>query len=336
MATYTDSESAQIAVTAVHSLLALLDIAGNSLVCAVILKNKDMRTPVNYLLLNLAVADMTVATFFIPQYIFIHAFTHPDGVIGDVFCRLLTGGNLAWVGGACSVFTLVAIAIERFYAVMYLHGNKGKLTTKKIKVLIPCSWIFGVIMNTPEFLVKNFEKQQDFCTQFWPAEWMGKAFAITWWLVLGVSPVSIMLVLYSRVVYTLWFKQNASTEQTNMQQGVMKVRKRVTLMVILVSVIFGVSWLTDSTTFFLGYFSPSHSFGDVTYATASTMIMFNSAINPFIYALVNQRFREKIKGTICCSCRPNNRIHAETEPQKLGGTNSATNPTHTTWENPNE
>ena len=73
-------------------------------------------------------------------------------------------------------------------------------------------------MNTPEFLVKNFEKQQDFCTQMWPAEWMGKAYGVTWWLVLGVCPVSVMAALYFRVVYTLWFKSDVSSEQNNMQQ----------------------------------------------------------------------------------------------------------------------
>ena len=88
----------------------------------------------NYLLFNLAVSDMTVATFFVIQYIFIHTFTHPDGVAGTVFCRLLTGGNLAWVGGAASVFTLVTIAIERYLSVINPHGNKGKLTNRKLKV----------------------------------------------------------------------------------------------------------------------------------------------------------------------------------------------------------
>ena len=82
--------------------------------------------------MNLAVADMTLATFFMPQYIFIHTFTHPDGVTGDVLCRLLTGGSLAWVGGATSVFTLVTIAIERYYAVMRPYGRK--LTDGKVKV----------------------------------------------------------------------------------------------------------------------------------------------------------------------------------------------------------
>ena len=73
--------------------------------------------------------------------------------------------------------------------------------------------------------------------------------------------------------------------------------------------------------------SPSHSLGDVTYAAASIMIMLYSVINPLVYAPVSQRFREKIKGAVSFPSRPNNRIYAETEPQKLGGTNSVTNPT---------
>ena len=92
------------------------------------------RTPINFLLLNLAVADMTVATFFAPAYIVSHTFTHPDGMTGTVLCKLITGGNLAWMGSAASVFTLVAIAIERYYTVIYPHGNKWKLTNRKLKV----------------------------------------------------------------------------------------------------------------------------------------------------------------------------------------------------------
>ena len=88
--------------------------------------------------MNLAVADITVATFFAPQYIFTHIFTHPDGATGDVLCRLLTGESLAWVGGGASIFTLVAISIERYYAVLHPYGNKGKLTHRKLKVCLRC------------------------------------------------------------------------------------------------------------------------------------------------------------------------------------------------------
>lgn len=75
-----------------------------------------------------------IATFHVPEYILSHSFTHPDGITGAVLCKLLTGGNLAWVGAASSVFTLVAISAERYYAVNYPHGIGGKITNRKLKV----------------------------------------------------------------------------------------------------------------------------------------------------------------------------------------------------------
>ena len=106
------------------------------------------RVPINYLLVNLAVADIMYASFVTPQYILSHTFTHPDGVAGTVLCRLLTGGNFAWVGAASSVFTLANISIERYYAVMYPLGNKGKLTERKLMV---SEWVSDKIEFTPAY-----------------------------------------------------------------------------------------------------------------------------------------------------------------------------------------
>lgn len=93
-----------------------------------------LRVPINYLLVNLAIADIMFATFIAPQYILSQTFTHPDGFTGKVLCKLLTGGNFAWVGAASSVFTLVNISMERYYAVMYPLSNKGNLSECKLMV----------------------------------------------------------------------------------------------------------------------------------------------------------------------------------------------------------
>lgn len=78
------------------------------------------RTPTNYLLVNLAVADIIVALFITPQFILIHSFKHPGGLIGTVLCKLLTGGTFMWLGATTSAFTMVVIAFERYYAVILL------------------------------------------------------------------------------------------------------------------------------------------------------------------------------------------------------------------------
>ena len=65
-----------------------------------------------------------------------HTFTHPNGMTGKVLCNLVTGGNLAWVGSGASVFTLVAIAIERYHAVVHPLRAKYKLAICKLKVCL--------------------------------------------------------------------------------------------------------------------------------------------------------------------------------------------------------
>ena len=92
------------------------------------------RIPINYLIVNLAAADIMFAMFLAPKIILSMNFTHPKGMAGTIVCKLLTGGNMAWVGGISSIVTLNAIAIERYYAVVYPLGNKGKLTKRKLKV----------------------------------------------------------------------------------------------------------------------------------------------------------------------------------------------------------
>ena len=89
-------------------------------------------------------------------------------------------------------------------------------------------------------------------------------------------------------------------------------------MAVAVSVIFAVCWLTDSINYMLSIYASTATFGDVTYIVTSIMIMFNSAINPIVYGLVNERFREKIKRMTCRNYRSSTkRISPEGGPQGL-------------------
>ena len=86
------------------------------------------------MLVNLAFADIMVALFIAPQFVLIHTFQHPDGVVGSFLCKFLTGGNLMWTGVTASAFSLVAIAFERYFTVMPPYSNTRKLTHRKLKV----------------------------------------------------------------------------------------------------------------------------------------------------------------------------------------------------------
>ena len=113
----------------------------------------------------------------------------------------------------------------------------------------------------------------------------------------------------------------------------LKVRKRVTLTAVTVSVIFSICWLTDAVIFLLSYHSTTSSPSDVTWAIAAVMILFNSAVNPFVYALINQRFREKLALLVRGTFLSANQIHANVAmevPESQQPTNGTTQPTQET------
>ena len=94
-------------------------------------------------------------------------------------------------------------------------------------------------------------------------------------------------------------------------QGVLKVRKRVTLTVVIISAIFAVSWGAHSLLHVLDDIG-SYKLSPIAIPISHVMIMLNSAINPFAYALINQRFRDKMKGMFCCISA---KVHSDSELQ---------------------
>ena len=71
-------------------------------------------------------------------------------------------------------------------------------------------------------------------------------------------------------------------------------------MVITVSVIFAICWGAESVEYVLRFLTTLNiTFVHIT--IVDTMVLLNSAVNPFVYALLNHQFRHKIRGVMCCT-----------------------------------
>jgi len=82
--------------------------------------------------------------------------------------------------------------------------------------------------------------------------------------------------------------------------------------------------MSGAITYLVAFFSPVFGAGDVAYVTESTVVMFNSAVNPIVYALINQQFSKKIKYMMCCRCRPG--IHSVRKERNLDDRNPSVVP----------
>ncbi|ELU04187.1 hypothetical protein CAPTEDRAFT_77597, partial [Capitella teleta] len=131
-----------------YVLIMTMSVAGNALVIWTVYSNKHMRTVTNYYIVNLATCDLMVAAFVLPLKLLEYAapcswqiFSH------DALCAVLYFMLPVFV--FASVLTLVAISLERFYAIVYPLNAKiisGKTRTRRI---IASTWIIAIILATP-------------------------------------------------------------------------------------------------------------------------------------------------------------------------------------------
>lgn len=88
----------------------VVSVIGNTLVCLVIVRTPRMRTTRNFLLVNLAVADLTVALLCIPFEVILKT-TFPHWPLGSVMCKILWPTMTSVT--TCSSATLIAISYDR-------------------------------------------------------------------------------------------------------------------------------------------------------------------------------------------------------------------------------
>ncbi|XP_068699658.1 tachykinin-like peptides receptor 86C isoform X2 [Montipora foliosa] len=220
-------DSIDITIATVDCLIAITSIAGNLLVCFVIIKDRDMRTPFNYLLLNLAVGDIIYPTFFFAYIIYRHSLNNPDAMPGNPMCLSLR--KLAWFGAMSSIFTLISIARERYCAVVHPLSIQRKLTWRKLKVIIPGTWTLSALLNILGFVMQSFGKKVAVksCNHLWlDAQELKKAYGLTLGIFFAIS-TQLMIGYYSIVVYTLWIKPDNQKEIPFHQQNGLQAKQNL-------------------------------------------------------------------------------------------------------------
>ena len=285
------------------------NLFGNILVCLVVLAFRDMRIPMNYLLVNLAVSDMMVAIFMSPRFVFSQTLNHPRGTLGDYLCKILTGDSFTWTGALASGFTLVCIAAERYLAINYPYSYKKRLTVKKLKYVIPLCWMFAIGVNLPAFMYLKYDEKSGSCVPFWPTASFIKYHSVINGQIFFVFPALIMGVLYALLIHQLWFK--TTTVNTSVaQQAVLKHRRHSTKMVITVSLIYCICWFPNCFAYIYVAFTAKMLFSEI-HTASVLMVSLNSAINPIIYSLQSHRFRRHMAALLKRCCRNKVGVHSK-------------------------
>ena len=134
----------QIIMTIIYSLSILVSVLGNSTVIYIVYKHKDMRTTTNLLLVNMACADILVATLYTTnqlKYLFLYEKWF-GGVIGSIFCK--TVFVLQYLPACGTVWSTAVISIDRLSAT--ISPLKKSFISKYCKTIICSIWLISLLL----------------------------------------------------------------------------------------------------------------------------------------------------------------------------------------------
>ena len=116
-----DSLEVKVCKILAYALLLAFSLLGNVSIVMVVCRDRNMRTTTNFLIVNMAVSDLLVPVFAMPRAC-VEIFNGNlrwliGGVLGETLCKLTS--FLQDISTAVSVQSLVAISVDRFYAVWF-------------------------------------------------------------------------------------------------------------------------------------------------------------------------------------------------------------------------
>uniref|UniRef100_A0A3P8TBE8 Rhodopsin n=1 Tax=Amphiprion percula TaxID=161767 RepID=A0A3P8TBE8_AMPPE len=257
----------------------------NFLTLYVTVQHKKLRTPLNYVLLNLAVADLFMVV---------------GGVIG---CNI--EGFFATLGGEIGLWSLVVLAIERYIVVCKPMTN-FRFGEKHAIAGLALTWVMALTCAAPPLLGWSRyipEGMQCSCgiDYYTPKpEINNTSFVIYMFVLHFCIPLFIIFFCYSRLLCTV----RAAAAQQQESETTQRAEREVTRMVIVMVISFLVCWVPYASVAWYIFANQGTEFGPV-FMTAPAFFAKSAALyNPVIYILLNKQFRNCMITTVCCGKNP--------------------------------
>lgn len=177
------------------SIVLAVGLLGNILVIAVILTNKFLRSSTNLFLLNLSVADLLVLVTSCPTSLMEIAMRTDAWIFGEAMCYFIPYIELAVTH--TSVLTILAITVERYYAICL--PLQASIVWTKTKACLTClvSWLFAFGLTAPIISITTFTPGPPVPACLTSVDnWWSKFYFVVIITVFFFIPLLILVVLY--------------------------------------------------------------------------------------------------------------------------------------------
>ena len=275
--------------------VSIFGIVANLKVIIIIMRNKDLRTPLTMLLMNLSIADL-VAGISIYPFVFVDVSrTELTAAEKNIMCAFSPAMVPFFVAAGESIFTLCAISISRFIIIKYPMRLNLKLTKRGSLIFSLISWVVSIALMIPNAMSVRYEDHTGFCYRYYPASMNTELYRAILLILGTILPISAMTMTY--IAAWRHLKRNTTLDERVQVANTDSPRRKIMVMlgVLIMTYIccwtpFYVYWTLVSTAFY------NDSIEDKIrlfrfYSIAVLFSLCNSALDPIIYTLSGKQFR---------------------------------------------
>ena len=252
----------------------IIGLIGNVFVIRIVHKTRDMHTPTNYLLANMAVSDVITILMW-PLYFF---------AVGKFVCKFLA---LVEISIMVSSTTLTVLAVERYHAILKPFRTGLRLREENSKLAIACIWIASVILCSPEFIFKDWSETHSTCIGPWTLE-MNQASKV--YVIVDCShtlfQMAVMFYCYGSLIRGLYFTNTVGERSFE--------KKKLVITFILVTTGFFIGY-APTAVFYTVFASGDQMDSKLSYALSNVVdciFAVSSRCNPILYAFRSKTFEK--------------------------------------------
>ena len=216
-----------VVIVLMYTLIIIVSLGGNILVCYIILSRAAMRTVTNLFLLNLAISDIMKAVICNP-FTFVANLILLWWPFGEFMCPFVTYVQVVAV--FLSAFTLVAISLDRFVAIVYpLRRRTTKKTFLKVAALI---WFLSLVVPLPTAIVSRVQYDGNdttggLCWEVWERDSDKYIYSIILMMLQYFIPLIVITFSNAKIGYIIWLKKTPGEAERDRDRRIASSKRRV-------------------------------------------------------------------------------------------------------------
>ncbi|XP_064552584.1 RYamide receptor isoform X4 [Drosophila montana] len=206
-------------------------LLGNGIVCYIVQSTPRMRTVTNYFIANLALGDILMSLFCVPSS-FISQYILNYWPFGIVLCHFVNYSQVVSV--LVSAYTLVAISIDRYIAIMW--PLRPRITKRYAKFIIAGVWFIALATAFPIPVVSRLmvpssiwhEKCEKYiCREVWPSTEQDYYYTLALFTLQFIVPLLVLIFTYTRIAIAVWGKRPPGEAENSRDQRMARSKRKM-------------------------------------------------------------------------------------------------------------